>query len=640
MPPHCCALLDLLTLRQVTHFNETARTLLSVLHSRLARSGEPDAYNSVLPRSRTVTTLDALFGDDYEGVSAYAAWIYPREAVSTIAAWQRPGALKAYATHRLKFADKLAATDDDVNQHGLTRAANKSQIVAEARALLAASGAATAKDPRHREDRTTQGRRRSRRTAQATVPESLRPLFDYGYGSDDLPMTLEDIPLIDEQLAAELHVLHGVRELMSPARTYERGPSAASRLCSPVLADHSMILRSSDALVDVAGSARSGLTIDDLDEAHYRSAPNDGRLAAPLHLLSRSGFSFGARDAWSGDQRLRGRARRIVYSGARFGRENCFGPFMPYRRTASTSAFSLNDPTDPWAWDSDEEEFSIETTRPPFGSTQLGAQALGRLWERPREPDPVDEDGCDDEHQYRVYDSEDEDLVDSAELDGHANGADLTSSGSDDDESGPGQQYGASFLGALSLLLAEETPPLISTAGGSGSQVSDAELDATSSHSASDDASASATAVPLYSLSEGTDDHSSASAVSSGAEDDSSTSSSHDAWPNHEDLITLASQAAGSIPRRLMREALARGEVPEKRIDWVVMEALQVVVSRLRSSSRPVLTRYRCTPTSCMRRCTIGAPLGCGASPRRAFLSRHSVHPRATKSRRTVHMTA
>jgi hypothetical protein len=608
-------------LPQVAHYNETARALLSALHSRLARSGEPDAYNGVLPHSRTVRTFDALFGDDYEGVSAYAAWIYPREVVSTVATWQRPETAEAYANYKRRHAAHEAAlrSHPPVSE-GMSVRIRGSQLPAVravAQAHLAAStGAAARKAASQREARPVPGQRRSRRAAQAMVPEPLRPLFDHGDGSDDLPMTLEDIAPIDEQLAAELHVLHGLRELVTPARTYERGPAAGRRPCLPVLANHRLGVRASDARISVPGSVRSGSTLDDLEEAHYHRPPADARLAAPLHLLSQSGFSYGSRDAMAGDKRLRGRARRIVYSGARFGPENCFGPFLPYRPPAGANAFRVSDAGDD-ASDS-EEEFLLEAPRVPFGSTKLSAEALGRLWEKPSEPDDAadaSDNFEDNEREYSAWDTELE-LVDFS-LGRHNGGMtahELLHFWDDEEDD---------------LHLFDTSPGIDEMTEGHDSQSESPDAD-----------SADGDAPPLLhpGLEEEAADYSSEeSAVSSNA--DSSSSADSLLYPDEQDLITLAGQAAGSIPRRLMREALARGEVPEKRIDWVVVEALQVVVSLPLPTDRSVLTRRRCTPTSCTRSCTAGAPPGCVASPRRACSSRSSARQRTMRSQRTGRTT-
>lgn len=121
-------------------------------------------------------------------------------------------------------------------------------------------------------------------------------------GAEGLRMgRLEDVETVDEQLAAELHVLHGTR----PGRHIREESQGVPR----------------------SDEGREEDEESDFDEAYYCD-PFDHADASLANLHEPP---LGSYLGLHGDNQLRGAAREIVYDNARYGPETSYGPLRPWR---------------------------------------------------------------------------------------------------------------------------------------------------------------------------------------------------------------------------------------------------------------------------------------------------------------------
>lgn len=174
-------------------------------------------------------------------------------------------------------------------------------------------------------------RRRSRRLALRNYPSELQHLLyehrtlDSETGKEGRHLQtasyrdsqglrmgrLEDVETVDEQLAAELHVLHGIRP----------GRPSRDRVELPAPSFDGECHREDD---EESNFDEDRFTIDRMEEfaqhEHVMDLPDDMH-EPPL------GSALGLH----GDNLLRGAAREIVYDNARYGPETSYGPLRPWR---------------------------------------------------------------------------------------------------------------------------------------------------------------------------------------------------------------------------------------------------------------------------------------------------------------------
>lgn len=313
--------------QQMANYNDTLQTLLSVARSRSPRSGEPQSHYDMMSADRLHHLLSAGRGD------AFHQLIFPRPDVIKLREWQFQQ-LRKDLSEQASLSGRASRRDD------------KRQ-----RSFSSSSGA-DAKRPKKAvaslsDDSPQRTRRRSARLMLNAYPSELHHLLRDDKGNllthaDDSgeAFRLEELELLDEQLAAELHVLHGIlpsNEVHQKRPTLDRSNSASGsidaedRMSSTSESRHNEIRSESP---ESEGELRDGadLQTDESDEDGDEDEDEARAMRARGFGHHRHHDPPLASDAGrEGDLRLRGRAREIVYDTARYGPENSFGPLRPWR---------------------------------------------------------------------------------------------------------------------------------------------------------------------------------------------------------------------------------------------------------------------------------------------------------------------
>lgn len=198
-------------------------SLINATHSRLPR-GPADDRNEDAPRSRSAATLASMFPPSYVGDRRWAAFVYPRQDVKRLSVWNEE--TKQERAKRLKASEEKAKKREADMEKKRARSSSGNRG--------AKSMAPTeAKKRRHNDEEgaTSSSRRRSariqRRTELAASDVFLPPSFlsflpterqaDRDEQSMMASTRLEGLAeCLDEEAAAHLHVLHGVRQMRFP----------------------------------------------------------------------------------------------------------------------------------------------------------------------------------------------------------------------------------------------------------------------------------------------------------------------------------------------------------------------------------------------------------------------------------------
>ncbi|PWN39161.1 hypothetical protein IE81DRAFT_326810 [Ceraceosorus guamensis] len=313
---------------------DVCRTLLAALHSRTLRCNRA---NGILPPSRASQTLTRLFDDTPAGRRAFAVWIYPRAACAQVAEWQRQQHNTGIAGQRGHVMQE-SILDGQFSSASTAEPLFKKNYKANASSNGARSTAAF-----------RGGDRRSARLRHASTPQHLRYIFEKatnlgGAYKRALPTSLEEIPPVDEELAAELHCHYGPREMLDDVfaqslahKLPNRGDShprmnrkgtlrsvhrRSEAQCKLMRAIGSSIEHTPGAFVDPGSSSE----LED-EEADLISDP---RLWYPANTLTGHAASLGSTQGPPGDVLLRAAAKRIVYDTARWGTANGWGPFHAF----------------------------------------------------------------------------------------------------------------------------------------------------------------------------------------------------------------------------------------------------------------------------------------------------------------------
>lgn len=346
--------------------DETLRTLLDAASSRRDRIRCSANPNLDLPRSKSAATLASMFPRNRVGDARWSAFVYPREKLATLKVWQAREKGAGHGPSGVTRARSSSSRDWDAE----TRPAWMGEASPPSQSGLAANS------PRVR---------RSARLRLAKVPAELHRFLDVD--ADEEPNTWLSHFEVNEELAAELHCLHGIRPVsettsesaqdvqshngrkrrrqearedghvsddsvsastveedlapaMVPAGTHTGPQSAGAPLSITQLL---MVTDSDDEEEDEDWADEEAeeyeeydedIDFDDpwADEAQefdwHAGAENRRRGYGPIPLGSIKGMS--------GDRSCRVRAKEMIYDCARHGYENAWGPFKPFRQESQT----------------------------------------------------------------------------------------------------------------------------------------------------------------------------------------------------------------------------------------------------------------------------------------------------------------
>lgn len=293
-------------------YNEILQILLSIARSRKPRHS---AVSKIV--STPIESSDAGPSSHYlmelltspHSCRNFRRLIYPRADVRRLAEWQ----VKVLTESSPKEAEASSSRKIDKRQ----RPNSGSSVVATKRQKY--------NEPLERENHT---RRRSSRLLLHSYPSDLHHLLYDVSGNlliDDTDsgshVRLEDIALLNEQLAAELHVLHGIQ----PSFRHKHSDQSS---CPPTSAMRDDDEWSNLENASVGSSDFIPITSSDEDDDIF-GYEDDHVRHFRRHLPHEP--SLGSERGHEGDICLRARAREIVYDTARYGPENSYGPLRAWR---------------------------------------------------------------------------------------------------------------------------------------------------------------------------------------------------------------------------------------------------------------------------------------------------------------------
>lgn len=227
--------------RLLTSHSETLKALVRAARDRLPRDPQllTTTPNADLPASRTSASLAAFFPPNRVGDLRWASFVYPREGLTALKQWQmdtRSEKQIKLNEERERLAKRNSAKskgkgkskeqpaedgqpDDSALQSARPRANGTKRLKlvesGEGSAAQTSGSSADLTVNSSKGKSASQGTRRSTRLQLAQVPESLRDFLGERW-QPGIDPPLEDI-FVDEESAAQLHVLHGVRMMSMPS---------------------------------------------------------------------------------------------------------------------------------------------------------------------------------------------------------------------------------------------------------------------------------------------------------------------------------------------------------------------------------------------------------------------------------------
>lgn len=317
------------------HNHEWAlRELIATARSRRSRQQCHADPNADSPSSRTAARLAAFFPPNRQGDARWAAYIYPRQDLDRLMDWQ------------------FEVRSPSEPETGSYRAAHDA---------TESPGAPT-----------TNKRRKRSASVGATAKPIPRNLRCFQRSGDSLVRPLKDCR-VREDLAAELHVLHGIRRMqrdtpmdkLQKARTrlkQMRADKDVQQMSTPksrvgddddgddgeTPGNRSSSMLSEEDLSTLRDRDSNETPLDmDIDGITDLTMPTflAGRQLEPNELL------LGSEDGPQGDLKLQARAKSIVYDSGRFSYENAWGPLKPFR----DSRDRVEGPSMAWVDDSDDD---------------------------------------------------------------------------------------------------------------------------------------------------------------------------------------------------------------------------------------------------------------------------------------------
>lgn len=293
-----------------------------------------------------------MFPSNIEGDIRWATFVYPREDVLNLHDWQ----------HAIK-QEEAKPIDNKPTSRGSGAKGNGSSA--------AETSPSSSKKPMAA--KADQRTRRSSRIRRAKVPSSLWGFLKNPTEDNNDDFSLTDVSF-DEQLAAELHCLYGVRK-MDPPLVLDRQGRVWRR-------DHDRLAPKKRRRSSRAGD--KGRKVEEDDEMRYESVEpeyaggstqsmpaangslrHDGAEDVDMHFVNTAngahghddedndgdGFLYGSgeddtdefdlcqwarlgsRNGVAGYRDLRSRAKEKIYDVGRYSYENAYGPFLPFRAT-------------------------------------------------------------------------------------------------------------------------------------------------------------------------------------------------------------------------------------------------------------------------------------------------------------------
>ncbi|PWN34558.1 uncharacterized protein FA14DRAFT_31712 [Meira miltonrushii] len=339
------------------NYNETLRALIAVARSRSLRKAsqmeaDTDDENELGLSAEYLTTLLT----NPESMDIFRKVVYPRDDIKLIRQWQ----LKNLSEQReklkgvMKREEKRArsASSGSPNTAKKSKRSHSMQEGIEGSSEVASTSL------------LSPPKRRSARVQLHAYPTELHHLL-YDRGGNNL-ITLDDgtglanleaLELVDEQLAAQLHVLHGIHPGFRPSnekrsnnRTTARADGVESESDDPDFSDHGSIPEEEE---DEEVSDTHDEEEEEPDEMHH----NIFRFFINQMDINRRPRepALGSSLGHQGNLQLRGRAREIVYDTARYGVENSFGPLRAWRERFVNIDGPRIRSTQEWEDEEDEE---------------------------------------------------------------------------------------------------------------------------------------------------------------------------------------------------------------------------------------------------------------------------------------------
>lgn len=340
------------------NYNETLRALIAIARSRSLRK-------TALPESDTDDEDELGLSAEYlttlltspESIDIFRKTIYPRDDIKLIRQWQ----LKNISEQREKLKGVLKREEKRARSasHGSLSTSKKSKrshyMQDDAGGSSEVASTSLMSPPK----------RRSARVQLHAYPTELHHLL-YDRGGNNL-ITLDDgtglanleaLELVDEQLAAQLHVLHGIHPGFRPSnekrsnnRTTARADGAESESDDPDFSDHGSVPEEEED--EEVSDTHDEEEEDGPDEMHnnvFRFFINQ----MDINRRPREP-ALGSNLGHQGNLQLRGRAREIVYDTARYGVENSFGPLRAWRERYVNIDGPRIRSTQEWEDEEDEE---------------------------------------------------------------------------------------------------------------------------------------------------------------------------------------------------------------------------------------------------------------------------------------------
>jgi F-box-like len=319
------------------NYNETLRALIAIARSRSLRKGsqsqESNTKNEIDDLGLSAEYLTTLLTVP-ERIEVFRKVVYPRSDIKLIRQWQ----LKNLTQQREKLKgilkrEEKRARSASSGSASITKKSKRTHSIQQQEDLEGSNSIAASTSL------LSPPKRRSARVQLHAYPTELHHLL-YDKGGNDL-ITLDDgtglanleaLELVDEQLAAQLHVLHGIHPGFRPSnekrsnnRTTSRADGAESESDDPDFSDHGSIPEEEEFEEDVEVEEEE----EDPDEMHnniFRFFINQ----MDINRRPREP-ALGSNLGHQGNLQLRARAREIVYDTARYGVENSFGPLRAWR---------------------------------------------------------------------------------------------------------------------------------------------------------------------------------------------------------------------------------------------------------------------------------------------------------------------
>lgn len=311
------------------NYNETLRALIAVARSRSLRNhskSESDSEEELCLSAEYLTNLLT----SPESIDIFRKIVYPRADVKLIRQWQ----LKNLSEQReklkgvLKREEKRARSTSSGSPNTTKRSKRSHSIQGE-------NEGSSSTDTMTPASLFSPPKRRSARVQLHAYPTGLHHLLYDREGNNLITLddgtglaNLEALELVDEQLAAQLHVLHGIHPGFRPSNEKRTNNRTTSRTESDDFdfSDHGSIPEEEE---DEEVSDTHDEEEDDQDEMHnniFRFFINQ----MDINRRPREP-ALGSDLGHQGNLQLRGRAREIVYDTARYGVENSFGPLRAWR---------------------------------------------------------------------------------------------------------------------------------------------------------------------------------------------------------------------------------------------------------------------------------------------------------------------